>query len=152
MILLQVYYWYTSGSFAIWKEWRAKRVVAIAMLIVPAATSVAEDHAGWLSKTGHYRVSYESQLEPIVINRIHSWLLHVETADGIPVTDAAITVQGGMPAHDHGLPTSPRMTKSAGAGDYLIEGMRFHMNGDWEIVVSIDAAGYRDEVIIPLTL
>ncbi len=98
------------------------------------------------SAAGHYEVSFFSTLEPIAINRIHSWVVHIEDRNGAPVTDAHITVSGGMPEHDHGLPTSPRQTEYLDNGDYLIEGMRFHMNGVWEVVFTIQAAGLSDTV------
>jgi len=106
----------------------------------------------WVSQSGLFQVSYRSKLQPVSINRIHNWVLHVTTADGQPVTNADITVEGGMPAHDHGLPTLPRMTQSLGNGEYLLEGMRFHMNGYWEISITINAGGDRDTIIIPLEL
>ncbi|MFQ5981955.1 MAG: FixH family protein [Woeseiaceae bacterium] len=112
----------------------------------------AAPFAQQVSQSGLFHVSYQSKLDPIVINRIHSWVLHVETVDGHPVADADIVVEGGMPAHDHGLPTRPRMTQSLGDGDYLIEGMRFHMNGYWEIAITISTDGDRDTVVIPLEL
>ena len=78
--------------------------------------------------------------------------IHIETPDGSPVEGATVAVTGGMPMHDHGLPTDPRMTSSLGNGDYLLEGMRFHMNGYWELLLTVDAGGRRDTVIIPLTI
>jgi hypothetical protein len=57
-----------------------------------------------------------------------------------------------MPLHNHGLPTDPKMTAELGGGDYRVEGMRFHMNGDWELTVTVDVDGRRDTVVIPLTL
>jgi hypothetical protein len=130
-------------------------VIALVLVSALLTTSLAEEHApgesrGWLSQTGHYRVRYTSKLNPIVINRIHAWILHVETADGEPVLNADIAVVGGMPEHNHGLPTSPRMTQDLDDGDYLVEGMRFHMNGHWEITISISAGDGRDDIVIPL--
>jgi hypothetical protein len=110
------------------------------------------DEDSWLTRSGYYRVSFQSELRPIVINRIHTWIFHVETPDGEPVDDAEISVTGGMPLHNHGLPTAPRMTTGLGNGNYRMEGMRFHMNGEWELLVTIDVAGRRDSVVIPLTL
>ena len=57
-----------------------------------------------------------------------------------------------MPAHNHGLPTQPRVKADLGAGHYRVEGMRFHMAGHWEIRVTIAAAGREDTVVIPLDL
>lgn len=100
----------------------------------------------------HYRLHYTSRMEPIVINRIHSWVVHVENADGKALEGCALEIAGTMPAHDHGLPTRPRVTEELGNGDYLVEGMRFHMNGDWEVTVTIGGCGPRDSLVIPLTL
>ena len=79
-------------------------------------------------------------------------MLHVETAAGAPVVDAEITLTGGMPAHNHGMPTQPQVTKNMGHGDYLVEGMRFHMAGDWVITLTISAAAGQDTCTIPLKL
>ena len=127
------------------------RSLVVACLILSASTAVADDD-GWLTRSGYYVVSYRSELQPLVINRIHSWIVHVETADGEPVEGAVISVTGGMPLHNHGLPTDPKMTAEIGNGDYRLEGMRFHMNGDWELTVTVDVEGRRDTVVIPLTL
>ena len=87
-----------------------------------------------------FKVSYKSQVEPLPLNRIHSWVLHVETADARPVEDASIEVDGGMPAHNHGLPTQPVVTE-IGNGDYLVKGLKFSMTGHWEMWFEIQAAG-----------
>ena len=52
---------------------------------------------------GQFRLSYKSELDPVAINEIHSGVLHVETTDGRPVTDATVLVDGGIPQHGHGL-------------------------------------------------
>ena len=63
-----------------------------------------------------------------------------------------LSIDGGMPEHDHGLPTAPRVVAELGGGDYRIEGLRFHMSGLWEIQISIDSGDHRDVVTIPLEL
>ena len=83
----------------------------------------------WRSEAGIYVLTFESSIQPIEINRIHTWTVLVQTQDGTPVTGAVLEVTGGMPAHDHGLPTAPRQTEELGGGRYLVEGMRFHMAG-----------------------
>ena len=83
---------------------------------------------------------------------MHSWTLHVETEDGEPVTGATIEVEGGMPAHDHGLPTAPRVTEELGDGDYRLDGVRFHMGGQWELVFRIRAGDIEDIVVVTLDL
>jgi hypothetical protein len=104
------------------------------------------------SRSGHFLVTVTPDLEPLAINTIHRWTVEVLTAEGAPVPSAEITVRGSMPAHDHGLPTRPEMTRYLGEGRYLIEGMRFHMAGNWEVVVGIETGAHSDEAMIPLEL
>jgi hypothetical protein len=83
---------------------------------------------------------------------MHSWILHVENDAGLEIEGAMIDVDGGMPKHNHGLPTIPRVTEELGGGDYKLDGMRFHMSGYWEIVVTITTDNGTSKVIIPLQL
>ena len=82
-------------------------------------------------------VHIHSQSRPIQINQIHSWHVEIKDADSLPVTNASVSIQGGMPEHDHGLPTQPRITEEIEPGTYLLQGMRFHMPGKWRITISI---------------
>ena len=124
------------------------------MLVIAFVPSVAltEPADEWTTRSGFYRVHYESEIDPLEINRMHNWVFVITSPDGDPVTGAEIALTGGMPEHNHGLPTSPRMTAELGDGRYLVEGMRFHMNGDWELLITIDVDGRRDTVVIPLTI
>ena len=78
-----------------------------------------------------------SQLDPLAINTIHSWELVLWTADGYPLSGARMSIVGGMPDHDHGLPTSPVVTKEIIPGRYLLEGVRFHMPGRWLLTFDV---------------
>ena len=98
------------------------------------------------SEQGLFVVSLESQLSPIPINRMHSWHVTVKNADAQAVLGARITVSGGMPQHDHGLPTAPRMTRRLEDGQYLVEGMKFHMNGMWQLTLTIQSGDLSDTV------
>ncbi|HEX6035386.1 MAG TPA: FixH family protein, partial [Anaerolineales bacterium] len=95
---------------------------------------------------GVFRVSYTPSAGAIPVNQMHEWTLHVERADGIPVEDATITVEGDMPQHGHGLPTSPRVTRNLGNGDYLVEGLKFQMDGWWVMDFTVTANGQTDVV------
>ena len=151
LLAVQVQYFIMSGKF---KRWRHRGNLVVALAIVPllwSEESVAEITSEWLSERGVYTLQIESSLEPIEINRMHSWTLHISAA-GEPVTNAELAVEGGMPAHDHGLPTRPRITEELGEGNYRLGGMRFHMQGEWEISIEIKAAGKTDTVVVALTL
>ncbi len=127
------------------------KIVFVGMLCM-LLPQVGTTGAVWVSKRGLFTVSYESALQPIEINRIHQWVLHIESKSGELVTGANIEVAGGMPAHDHGLPTRPRVIEELEDGNYRLDGMRFHMAGDWELTISIVANGKTDTVIVALHL
>ena len=99
-----------------------------------------------------FHVSYLSTENIIPVNKMHQWTLHIETVDGKPVENATIKVDGDMPQHGYGLPTSPRVTKYLGNGDYLIDGMKFQMGGWWLIDFTVTANGQTDMVHFNLLL
>lgn len=105
-----------------------------------------------LTENGAYHVSFKSYLDPITINQIHTWVLHIESADGQSVEGATILVDGGMPEHGHGLPTAPQVTQNLGNGDYLVEGLKFQMGGWWEVKFNITANGNTDNVTFNIML
>jgi len=86
------------------------------------------------------------------IGPLHSWILAVTTPDGTPVDGASISIDGGMPDHDHGLPTAPRVTAQLGEGRYRIEGVKFSMPGRWVLTVTVDASAGKDETTFNLML
>lgn len=98
------------------------------------------------SEKGLFQVSYTPSNGTIPINQMHQWTLHVETADGQPVENAAISLDGDMPQHGHGLPTRPQVTQYLGNGDYLVEGLKFQMGGWWVMDFVITAEGQSDTV------
>ena len=139
LIIIQVQYLLMSGRL---KRWFGAASVLACCLVLSPGVAEAEDLV----------VTYSTPDGPVEINRMHSWVLHVETVEGEPVTGAEIEVDGGMPAHNHGLPTRPRITHEIGDGDYQLDGVRFHMGGYWEIVVSVTTDAGTETIVIPLTL
>lgn len=129
--------------------WLALVLVAGSSL-VGAAESTMPDLMG--TSGDGYSVKIFSQLSPLEINRIHSWHIEITDADGKPVSNAQITVGGGMPDHDHGLPTQPQVTEEVRAGTYMLEGMRFHMPGKWLIVIDFRVGAQNHSTSIEFEL
>lgn len=140
LALIQLQYLAMSGRLKRWFR-RSATSVAICLILLPV-TSFANDLV----------VTYTTPDGVPKINRMHSWMLHIEDASGAAIEGASIEVTGGMPLHDHGLPTQPRVTAELGNGDYRLDGMRFHMSGDWEIVVTITTIDKTSVVTIPFQL
>lgn len=147
LVFLQLQYLLMSGRLKRWFGHRgttATLALGCCLLLAQAGTVHADEES--------LVVTYTTPSGPPKINQMHSWVLHVESADGVPVEHAEITVTGGMPEHDHGLPTQPRIVDELGAGDYRLDGMRFHMSGYWEIELTITTGQASTVVVIPLQL
>lgn len=99
-----------------------------------------------------FKVSYESSIQPVPINRIHSWNLHIETAEGKPVDGASLIVAGDMPEHGHGLPTNPETVEVDNKGNYRVNGMKFNMPGTWVVIFHIKAGDVSDSASFNLKL
>lgn len=95
---------------------------------------------------GKFVAALQPPATPVAINQIHSWQIKLTTPAGLPVTQARIAVDGGMPQHGHGLPTRPQVTREPAAGVYLLEGMKFSMAGWWQIKLAIQDAQGSDKV------
>jgi hypothetical protein len=101
---------------------------------------------------GHYVAALEPEKTPIPLGTMHAWTVTVTTPAGTPAENVAISIDGAMPQHGHGLPTSPKVTKDLGRGRHLIEGMKFNMPGWWTLTVSVDGAEGPETAIFNLEL
>jgi hypothetical protein len=90
--------------------------------------------------------------QPLRPRRMHTVRVAITDAAGVPVDDARIQIDGGMPQHGHGLPTRPRVTRALGNGLYEIEGVRFNMGGWWEFKLAINTPSGSDVVTFNLAL
>ena len=94
----------------------------------------------------HFTVSISPENPDFQRNTLHTWIALITAPDGTPVTDASISIDGGMPQHGHGLPTNPQMTENLGEGRYRIEGVRFNMRGWWEFKLAITTPEASDTI------
>lgn len=119
------------------------------MMRVPADLDLSREKA---TETGLYMAAVAPVEEPVTVGPMHAWVVTLEDRDGAPVDGAQIHVDGGMPQHGHGLPTSPAVTQELGEGRYLIEGMKFNMGGWWELDLGIEGPAGADGVTFNLVL
>lgn len=146
------------------------RALAFALLAVllaaPALVQAGNVEAGAVETTSNptpvtsvsrwsdqrlFEVSYVSTPSPVPLLATHAWTVTIADGEGRPVRDATLTVLGGMPEHDHGFPTTPQV-KPLGDGRYLVEGIKFHMPGDWVVILRIQAGSNSDSVRFELHL
>ena len=101
-------------------------------VIVP--TIHAEESPGIVVETASgWTIHIDSEVSPLRINQIHSWRIEIRDSNSALVPNALLEVEGGMPDHNHGLPTQPRVTAEISPGTYLLQGVRFHMPGRWRM-------------------
>lgn len=101
---------------------------------------------------GRYIASVLPEQEPVSVGALHAWVVTLTDGQGSPVDGAHITIDGGMPQHGHGLPTSPKVTPDLGDGRYLVEGVKFNMHGWWELKLGIDGPAGSDAVTFDIVL
>ena len=86
------------------------------------------------SESGIYEITLSTEdgdKPPIGV--MHRWTIKVLTKEGEAVYPAQISVGGGMQGHGHGLPTQPQVIAYGGDGIYLVDGVRFNMEGKWQL-------------------
>lgn len=113
----------------------------------PSRERASDIGDGRITREGLYRVTLRSRAEPIPLGRMHDWTVKIETPSGEPVRPKRLAFSGGMPQHDHGFITVPRVTRVLGEGLYLIEGVKFHMGGDWQLRVEVVGPSGPDVVV-----
>ncbi len=89
------------------------------------------------SAKGRYAVTLLSAKSPIPINEWLDFAIQLERRDGAAVVLRELALDGGMPAHGHGLPTTPTVLRGQADGAFVATGVRFNMAGRWELRVLI---------------
>lgn len=64
----------------------------------------------------------------------------------------SITIEGGMRAHGHGLPTSPTLTATSRMGHYQLKGLKYSMPGAWTIGFLVTFGSVSEQVIFDFTI
>ena len=104
------------------------------------------------TEQGLYDVAIAPVAGPVEQGPLHAWIATVTAPDGEPVTDATLSVDGGMPQHGHGLPTAPQASAHLGEGRYRIEGVRFNMGGWWVLKIAVSTPAGDDVAVFNLSL
>ncbi len=132
---------------------RAARAGRWLFALAPVAVAVAVAAPvsdGQISLAGRYQVSLTPRQQPLPINAWLEWDIQVQRRDGAPVALRDLVLDGGMPAHGHGLPTAPVIVPTDVPGAFVAQGVRFNMPGRWELrVLAVDERG-TDSAVFPV--
>jgi NHL repeat len=104
------------------------------------------------SNGGRYRVRVLAP-EPFPANQMFALTAEVEEGCDAPRRPAAahLRVDGGMPAHRHGMNTEPVVTP-LGGGRYEVKGLLLHMLGHWELYFDLTDAGVTERAQLDVVL
>lgn len=119
---------------------------------VRADESAREGNVARTTRSGRYRVSIRPERAPAAIGPLHAWIVEVKRPEGGPVDVHQLFFDGGMPAHGHGFETSPRVTDVLGPGLFRVDGVRFHMAGDWTIQVQLLGPDGPDDAVFEVEI
>lgn len=155
VLIAQVGYWWSRGKLLRWpRRWSSAAALFIVLCIgnAPQTRAAADDSGFVASQGGRFRVQFTPDVQPLPLNAMHTWTLLVQNAEGEPLSGAELTLVGGMPAHNHGLPSAPQVQSTPEPGHYRVEGLRFHMQGEWVLELSIKHEGREDRASLPVRL
>jgi hypothetical protein len=124
---------------------------ALALICALARSGAAEAIA--LPSAGNFFIVRLAGIGPTEqVNRMHGFDLSLTTVDGRAAGGAAIRLTGLRRYTQSPLPTSPRVSPGPGEGSYRIEGLRFHMPGEWRLVFEIDFEQISDHAAIEIVV
>lgn len=130
--------------------------LATAQSVEPDLTRSADQRIDFstrkLSDAGKYRVSLRPHETRIAIGKLHGWVFNIKASDGEEFMPTQMAVAGGMPEHGHGFPSSPRVTRYLGNGDFLVEGVKFNMAGRWLFKVGLQGPSGWDTATFNLVV
>jgi hypothetical protein len=83
---------------------------------------------------------------PERLNHLHGFEMTLTLADGRPAAGASIMLSGQHRYALNPLPTSPRIQPDVGPGRYKVEGLRFHVAGEWRLFFAVELEHVRDRI------
>lgn len=116
--------------------------------------SLASETSGWPSTQSTAQGGFDVTIQPEggAIERNKHFSLDVTlTAKNSDAGDLQVVVDADMPAHQHGMNTKPEIF-AKGAAKYRVEGMVFHMSGDWVITVDVTQGSKTERASFPVSV
>ena len=97
----------------------------------------------------HQSLSQLPHNQLLSIRADFSAVFQKESAGRLNIADLAFDAV--MPDHAHGTLTTPKLKKLSDRS-YLIDGVKFHMKGFWELHFSFKRDGQRHHLVVPYTI
>ena len=108
-------------------------------------------HIAQASSKSYFQTDLHCETEPTV-GPYQVCVLKLTDRNGKPVLNAQLAVDGGMPAHGHGLPTAPVAVLVDQQGTYQINGLQYNMPGAWLLGFLIRTPERNDKVVFDFVI
>ena len=95
-------------------------------------------------KGARHTVKASADAAGVDLRDFHSWTLSFDPSNSIDT----VAFEATMPEHGHGLAIQPTI-KPLEKGSFRVEGVRFHMAGNWVLRVRLHDRNGWDSVSIP---
>lgn len=127
-----------------------RSTAALGMLLLALGSCGAKPSVHDLNTPSwNVRVSVDPAQVPT--NEHFTAIVQVRSKTKEKLSPKAIRIDADMPAHGHGMNTKPRVTKVED-GKWKVEGLLFHMPGDWELYVDVGEGQSLERATLPLKL
>lgn len=130
---------------------RSSITVSVAAVISFFLLCPAVSLAGITKTTDSGLFILELQIEPSqpIVGSNAAVLIVTDARSNRTIDDAIIEVAPWMTVHGHGSPKKPEIKKT-GDGWYRIENLYYTMEGDWDLIVTIQKGASRDTATFPV--
>ena len=107
--------------------------------------------AGMVRMTDDQLFRLEIELEPAqpVVGTNTAVLIVTDARSNRSIDDAIIEVAPWMTLHGHGSPKKSAIKKTS-AGRYRVENLFYTMEGDWDLLVTVQKGNSRDTATFPV--
>lgn len=108
--------------------------------------------AGMVRTTDARFFQLELDMEPAqpVVGTNSAVLTVIDARTNRPIDEAMIEVVPWMTMHGHGSPKKPAVRKT-GAGRYQVENIFYTMEGDWDLLVTVQNGDSKDTATFSVT-
>jgi hypothetical protein len=126
--------------------------VLSAVLLI--STSVSYANSPWQLAQRSIKGQLQSELQCVaapVVGEFQHCTLRLKSTKTLP-SDLKISMEGGMPAHGHGLPTAPQIVATDKPGEYRIEGLKYSMTGEWLLGFMLQSKDLSDKIVYKFSI
>lgn len=115
----------------------------------------ANENIDWnisqVSKSNHYKIDLNCN-HPPTLSSFQQCTFTLSNKQKEKLTNAVVKIDGGMPTHQHGLPTTPQALWNEKDNVYNINGLKFSMPGEWVLKFFIDKTDNLPRDIVSINI